>query len=122
MVAAHSWQLDGANPDDYLKHASLSKDHDIPQIEDLLAATKDGATVTKGGQGYEASQVVVTFTDVRKAQASAEKLDEWLLDFEGFTLEVFSKSGKSVKITGSNLNNLIGRHEADSLATLLGVI
>ena len=122
MVAAHSWQLDGANPDDYLKHASLSKDHDIPQIEDLLAATKDGATVTKGGQGYEASQVVVTFTDVRKAQASVGKLDDWLGEFSGFTLEVFDKRGSSVQITKANIDKLLNENEVDDLAALLMVL
>jgi len=119
VVAAHSWQLDGANPDDYLKHASLSKDHDIPQIEDLLAATKDGATVTKGGQGYEASQVVVTFTDVRKARASVGKLADWLRDYKGFVLEVFDSTGSTVRITQQNKMSVLARAKVTSLAEFL---
>ncbi len=158
----HRQAFDGANPDDYLKHASLdqasnpamkgdrdadlaklgptpegddpqklllnevksgsgplSKDHDIPQIEDLLAATKDGATVTKGGQGYEASQVVVTFTDVRKARASVGKLADWLRDYKGFVLEVFDSTGSTVRITQQNKMSVLARAKVTSLAEFL---
>jgi len=97
----------------------LSNNHDIPQITDMLEATKDGGVVRVDGVPRQVNKMHLVFTEVTGARGSTRALEDWLADHTHLTVEIYGREGARTTLTQANLGAVKAQHGAVTLKALL---
>jgi hypothetical protein len=97
----------------------LSNNHDVPQITDMLEATKAVGTVRVDGVPREVDGVRLVFIDVAGARGSVKALERWLATYVHLTVEIYGREGVRTTLTKANLGAVKTQHGAVTLKALL---
>jgi hypothetical protein len=97
----------------------LSGNHDIPQITDMLEATKAVGTVRVDGVPRQVNKMRLVFTEVTGARGSARALEAWLAEHTHLTVEIYGREGARTTLTQANLGAVKAEHGAVTLKALL---
>jgi hypothetical protein len=97
----------------------LSNNHDVPQITDVLNATKGGGVVRVEGAPRPVDKVRLVFTEVTGARGAVKALGKWLDDYAHLTVEIYGRAGARTTLTRDTLGDVMKQHGANTLKALL---